>query len=167
MTTSASARFMIGPMISTWKRCHFVFDRNSSEEPVRTSSGFSPAIFTYPPSGMALTQYSVSPLLKDRILGPNPSENVRTRTPMRRAIRKWPSSCTKISTPSTKMNARKVVTRTPCSFAGPFIVTRPCGRQRTCGRRRRSHGRRRGRGPLDPRPHHVGPWPPQRPLEWP
>ena len=37
---------MTGPMIRTWNRCHFVFDRNSSGAPVRASSGFSPAIFT-------------------------------------------------------------------------------------------------------------------------
>ena len=55
-------------------------------------------------------QYSVSPRLTFRIFGPKPSENVSTRTPTRRAARKWPSSCTKISTPSTNRNARRVVT---------------------------------------------------------
>ena len=40
-------------------------------------------------------QYSVSPRVKLTSFGPKPSENVSTRTPMRRAIRKWPSSCTK------------------------------------------------------------------------
>ena len=38
--------------------------------------------------------------------GPKPSENVSTRTPMRRAIRKCPSSCTKISTPRTNTKAK-------------------------------------------------------------
>ena len=37
---------MTGPMMSTWKRCHLVFDRNSSARPVRAPPGFSPAIFT-------------------------------------------------------------------------------------------------------------------------
>ena len=34
---TASARFITGPMTSTWKRCHFVFDRNSSDAPVGPS----------------------------------------------------------------------------------------------------------------------------------
>src|SRR5215203_1973222 len=58
---------------------------------------------------MMLRQYSVSPRVNDRTLGPNPSENVRTRTPIRRAIRKWPSSWTKISTPRTNKKLRMVV----------------------------------------------------------
>src|SRR6185503_18541070 len=58
-------------------------------------------------------QYSVSPRLKLSSFGPKPSENVITRTPMRRAIRKWPSSCTKISTPRTNRKARALVTMSP------------------------------------------------------
>ncbi len=46
MNTTARRMFITGPMISTWNRCHFVLDRNSSGWPVRGSSGFSPAIFT-------------------------------------------------------------------------------------------------------------------------
>ena len=38
--------FITGPMIRTWNRCHLVFARNSSDLPERSSSGFSPAIFT-------------------------------------------------------------------------------------------------------------------------
>src|SRR5438128_963320 len=56
-------------------------------------------------------QYSVPPRLMEISFGPKPSENVSTLTPMRLAIRKWPSSCTKISTPRTKRNARVLVTR--------------------------------------------------------
>ena len=37
---------MTGPMMSTWKRSHLDLDMNSSSEPVWSSSGFSPAIFT-------------------------------------------------------------------------------------------------------------------------
>src|SRR3954469_5664734 len=55
-------------------------------------------------------QYSVSPRFTLSSLGPNPSENVSTRTPMRLAIRKWPSSCTKMSTPRTNRNATMLVT---------------------------------------------------------
>ena len=46
MTTTASARFITGPITSTWNRCHFDFERNSSDDPVRASSGVSPAILT-------------------------------------------------------------------------------------------------------------------------
>ena len=60
-------------------------------------------------------QYSVSPRLIFRSFGPKPSEKVRTRTPTRRAIRKWPSSWTKISTPRTNRKARSVVTIAPVS----------------------------------------------------
>ena len=56
-----------------------------------------------------LTQYSVSPRWTLRIFGPNPSENVITRTPFQRASRKWPSSWMKTSTPSTNRNASNVV----------------------------------------------------------
>src|SRR6185369_5437557 len=53
-------------------------------------------------------QYSVSPRLTLISFGPKPSENVSTRTPMRRAIRKWPSSCTKMRTPRTNKKASTV-----------------------------------------------------------
>src|SRR4026209_2743002 len=61
-------------------------------------------------------QYSVSPRVNLSIFGPNPSENVSTRTPRRRAARKCPSSCTKISTPRTKRNDTRVVTRGSSTF---------------------------------------------------
>ena len=48
--------FIAGPMMRTWKRSHFDFDRYSSGWPVRLSSTVSPAIFTKPPSGTALMQ---------------------------------------------------------------------------------------------------------------
>jgi hypothetical protein len=44
--TTARTMFITGPMISTWNRCHFVFERNSSGAPVRGSSAASPAILT-------------------------------------------------------------------------------------------------------------------------
>ena len=46
MITTARTTFIAGPAIRTWKRCHFVFDRNSSSRPSRLSSTVSPAIFT-------------------------------------------------------------------------------------------------------------------------
>ena len=46
MTSTASTRFIAGPMMSTRKRSHLVFDMNSSGAPLRFSSPCSPAIFT-------------------------------------------------------------------------------------------------------------------------
>src|SRR4029079_10663606 len=94
---------------------------------------------------MALMQYSVSPRRTLRSFGPNPSENVSTRTPMRRAMRKCPSSCTKIRTPSTKTKAKMLVItglgarlyptrRAPCETARPCVDGSPLG-QRTDVRR--------------------------------
>src|SRR6185437_2301970 len=59
---------------------------------------------------MALMQYSVSPRCVLSSFGPKPSEKVSTRTPMRRAIRKCPSSCTNTRTPSTNAKASRVTT---------------------------------------------------------
>ena len=53
MTTSARMMFMTGPATKIWKRCHFVFDMNSSGLPSSCtaksavpSPPISPAIFT-------------------------------------------------------------------------------------------------------------------------
>src|SRR5581483_12414261 len=51
-------------------------------------------------------QYSVSPRLKLKSLGPKPSENVSTRTPCHRATRKCPNSCTNTSTPRTNKKGK-------------------------------------------------------------
>src|SRR5579863_8181816 len=53
--------------------------------------------------------YSVSPRRKLMIVGLNPSWNFSTLMPTRLAARKWPSSCTNTSTPSTNANDRSVV----------------------------------------------------------
>src|SRR5438045_2161199 len=53
--------------------------------------------------------YSVSPRRTLKIVGLNPSWNLRTRMPTRLAARKCPSSCTKTSTPSTNANDRMVM----------------------------------------------------------
>ena len=54
--------------------------------------GSSPNIFTYPPNGISDQQYSVSPFLNFKSLGPNPKEKTSTRTPKSLAKKKWPSS---------------------------------------------------------------------------
>src|SRR6266542_4495782 len=116
VSTNARTMFITGPMIRTWNRSHLFFDRNSSDLPVRGSSGFSPAILTYPPSGSAPIPYSVSPRRKLTIVGLNPSWNFRTRIPIRLAARKWPSSCTNTRTPKTKANDKSVVKTQPSDF---------------------------------------------------
>ena len=45
-SSTARIMFIAGPASRIWKRCHLVFDRNSSAAPCGWSSGFSPAIFT-------------------------------------------------------------------------------------------------------------------------
>src|SRR5260221_5365096 len=54
--------------------------------------------------------YSVSPRRKLMIVGLKPSWNFNTLMPTRLAARKWPSSCTNTSTPSTNANDRSVCT---------------------------------------------------------
>src|SRR5262245_12365089 len=53
--------------------------------------------------------YSVSPRLNLTMVGLKPSWNFSTRMPTRLAARKWPSSWTNTSTPSTKANDKSVV----------------------------------------------------------
>ncbi|MNW53775.1 hypothetical protein D3C74_313490 [compost metagenome] len=38
------------------------------------AGGYIPTSRTYPPSGIALTPYSVSPLVRDHSVGPNPTK---------------------------------------------------------------------------------------------
>src|SRR6202158_1411623 len=54
--------------------------------------------------------YSVSPRRKLMIVGLKPSWNFNTLMPTRLAARKWPSSCTNTSTPSTNANDKSVCT---------------------------------------------------------
>jgi hypothetical protein len=53
--------------------------------------------------------YSVSPRVKPITFGPKPMEKRGTSMSTHFAVMKWPSSCTKMSTPSTTMVARIVV----------------------------------------------------------
>src|SRR6266446_7392082 len=75
--------------------------------------------------------YSVSPRRKLMIVGLNPSWNFNTLMPTRLAARKWPSSCTNTSTPSTNANDRSVSTSETSDLQfyapGDFlrILTRP------------------------------------------
>src|ERR1700687_5740498 len=54
--------------------------------------------------------YSVSPRRQLMIVGLKPSWNFNTLMPTRLAARKWPSSCTNTSTPSTNANDNSVCT---------------------------------------------------------
>src|SRR5579864_4472878 len=75
--------------------------------------------------------YSVSPRRKRTIVGLKPSWNFSTLMPTRLAARKWPSSCTNTSTPSTNANDSNVVTCETSDLqfypAGDFlgVLTRP------------------------------------------
>ena len=73
--------------------------------PPALAGGYMPAIEMYPPSGMALKPYCVSPNLRDQIVGPNPIMYWLTFTPKRLAGTRWPTSCSPIETanPSTTM----------------------------------------------------------------
>ena len=48
---------------------------------------------TYPPAGMALMPYSVSPRRTDHSRGPKPTKYSVTFMPARLAVTKWPNSC--------------------------------------------------------------------------
>ena len=86
----------------------------------RTATGFadrlrgsdgssSPSIFTYPPKGMALRVYSVSPRRKPKIRGGSPMPNSSTLTPASFAVMKWPSSWKTTRGTKTAMKAIMVV----------------------------------------------------------
>ena len=100
---------MAGPANTIASFCQSGFAPSASLGWARTSgssasSGFSPSILTKPPSGNHAIAYSVPFRVQASrqrpmpIGGPKPRQNLSTRTPHQRATRKWPSSCTKIST---------------------------------------------------------------------
>ncbi len=62
-----------------------------------SSSGFIPVIFTKPPSGIAPTPYSVSPICFFTMNGGKNRPNRSTRMPTAFAATKWPNSCRMIS----------------------------------------------------------------------
>ncbi len=75
-----------------------------------SSGGSMPTILTYPPSGMALMPYSVSPRCLLQTVGPKPMKYCVTFPPNALAGIMWPSSCnpieariasTKATTPRT------------------------------------------------------------------
>ena len=62
------------------------------------SGGTMPIIRMYPPSGIALTPYSVSPRWRDQSVGPKPTMYWVTFTPNLLAGTMWPISCSAIET---------------------------------------------------------------------
>jgi hypothetical protein len=56
MKAMAITMFMNGPAKRIRNRCHFGLERNSSGFPATFSSGESPAMRTYPPSGISETR---------------------------------------------------------------------------------------------------------------
>src|SRR5215475_15216825 len=67
--------------------------RGSSSGATSSSCGVIPTIFTNPPSGSALTPYSVSPRRKDHSVGPKPTKYRVTFMPKAFAVPMCPASC--------------------------------------------------------------------------
>src|ERR1035437_5660386 len=67
---------------------------------ISASSKLSPKIFTNPPKGRALMEYSVSPIFLLNNLGGKPKPNSSTRMPNLFAVKKCPNSWTRTSTKS-------------------------------------------------------------------
>jgi hypothetical protein len=103
---AARMRLNTTPAEITTIRCHTGFERNShgcgslAANSASMLSSTIPEILTYPPSGIAPSRYSVSPMVFPNTRGGNPIENCSTRIRKSLAARKWPSSWTKISSPS-------------------------------------------------------------------
>ncbi len=90
-----------------------------------------PIIRMYPPSGMALMPYSVSPLRREKIVGPNPTMYCGTRIPKSFAVDRCPNSCHAMenSRPNAKTRmprtVNKIVMREPpLRVPGPGRVPR-------------------------------------------
>src|SRR6185436_9354844 len=79
------------------------------------------------------SRYSVSPFVHLISGGPNPSENLSTRTPRHLATRKCPSSWTKITSPS-----RSKPGRTRDQITGNSLWTKAIGRLRPAVRQRQA-----------------------------
>jgi hypothetical protein len=120
------ARLKAGPATTIAARFHQVcaWKLRPTSSGGTSSSGSSPAIFTYPPSGSQATRYSVSPRVKPKIRGPKPMLNFSTFTLHALATRKCPSSCTVTSTPR-KMMKKRVFWMAPMSVR---TLTAPLGR---------------------------------------
>ncbi len=87
---AATKKCESGPARMTSARCRTGFApyaRSSSPGGTSFSNGFIPAIFTYPPAGIAFNPYSISPRRNDHSFGPNPTKYSRTRNPNLRANR--------------------------------------------------------------------------------
>ncbi len=79
-STNASAKCMNEPAARTIARCQPGCRRNErgSSAGSTSSSEVIPTIFTNPPSGSALTPYSVSPRIRDQTVCPKPTKNCVT-----------------------------------------------------------------------------------------
>jgi len=87
---NASTKCVAGPATITRARCQTGLApkvRGTSSSGV-SWYGFIPAIFTYPPAGMALIPYSVSPRRNDQMRGPKPTKNSSTLIPNHLAMPK-------------------------------------------------------------------------------
>src|SRR3989344_3724866 len=106
--TAARTKFMKTPARTTPIR-----DRNGLEEKLPGSlrcSPSSPSIFTNPPKGMRLTEYTVPPRLTLQTRGGKPKPSSSTRIPDRLATKKCPNSWVRTRTLMTIMKISTVVT---------------------------------------------------------
>src|SRR6266498_4642613 len=116
----AITKCVTGPARMTMARCHTGLAPNvrGYSSGVGSWKGFIPAIRTYPPAGMALNPYSVSPRRKDHSRGPNPTKNSSTLIPNSLAEKKWPASWTITTTMRTTM--KRVTPRVVDTGDDPF-----------------------------------------------
>src|SRR6266851_809041 len=101
-STNAKAKCMNDPAAHTIDRCQAGCDRSvrGSSAGITSSMLVVPVILTNPPSGSALTPYSVSPRILDQSVGPNPTKYWVTFIPKAFAVARWPASCSMIETSS-------------------------------------------------------------------
>src|SRR5690348_4374324 len=118
----------VEPATRTTNRCHppLLMNARGRSCAGTSSSGVIPMILTKPPAGIAFTPYSVSPLIRDHSVGPNPTKNWVAFIPKALAVRKWPASCsiTEISSATTKASTPSVIMRrrreaSSCEFSRP------------------------------------------------
>ena len=93
----------------------------------RRAGGSIPTIRTNPPSGTALTPYSVSPLRVDHRVLPNPTMNSVHLMPNILAVAMWPSSCQAIenSSPRTSRMTPTTVNSTTMYLSSSQVGPQP------------------------------------------
>ena len=105
---------MAGPANNTATRFHHAcrhIARGSSSGD-NSSYAVIPAMSQNPPSGTALSPYSIPPRLVDQTVGPKPTKNLRTFIPDHCATFIWPNSCSTIDNMIPRANRMIPTTNT-------------------------------------------------------